>query len=109
LTQHGENSSANRLAKVLLSGDLPNPFTVRELYRKNIHGLTDRKSAQAAVDEFTELGWLYPVETPATFGQKRKIEYAINPKISTKLAKGTDNADTMITVSALSDENMDKS
>jgi len=83
LRRHGENNPPSKLAKYLLTRKLPNPFTTRLLYKANIHTLNTRESAQAAIDELIELGWLFPIKTPADFGQKGKMEYAINPKIFT--------------------------
>lgn len=84
MRRHGENSPANRLAKHLRAGKLSDPFTTRDLYKANLHLLNTREMAQSAIDELIELGWLQPIHTPTSFGQKGKTEYAINPKIFQK-------------------------
>jgi len=71
-----------RLAKAIEHGKLANLFTARDVYRLNLSSLNTREAAQVAIDELVELGWLQPVRTKAAFGQKEKVEYLINPKIS---------------------------
>jgi hypothetical protein len=71
-----------RLAKAIENGKLANLFTARDVYRLNLSSLNTREAAQVAIDELVELGWLQPVRTKAAFGQKEKVEYLINPKIS---------------------------
>jgi len=73
--------AAARLAKKIKSGDLPNPFTVRDVYRKEWSLLDDKEIAQAACDELVDLGWLREYRPENLVGRPRLTEYDINPRV----------------------------
>lgn len=80
LVTNATKQAAATLASKIRKGKLNDRFTVRDVYRQNWHLLTDRESAQNACDELVADGWLREHVTPASFGQKGKIAYLINPK-----------------------------
>ena len=73
--------AAAGLAKRLTKGDLPEHFTVREVYRKGWSLLGDKELAQNACEELVSLGWLRECHIPPTQGQKGYTEYRTNPKV----------------------------
>jgi hypothetical protein len=73
--------AAAHLAKRLTKGELPAPFTAREVYRKGWSLLGDEEAARNACEELVSLGWLREHVTPPAQGQKRKTEYLFNPKV----------------------------
>ncbi len=73
--------AAAGLAKRLTKGDLPEHFTVREVYRKGWSLLGDKELAQHACEELVSLGWLREHHTPPAQGQKGHTEYRLNPKV----------------------------
>lgn len=75
------DQAAARLARKIQQGALPNPFTVREVYRKEWSLLDDRQIIEHACEELVSLGWLREQVTPPAQGQRGKIEYLINPKV----------------------------
>ncbi|MEL7361734.1 MAG: YfjI family protein [Bacteroidota bacterium] len=74
------DSGARQLARRLLEGDLPERFTVRDLYRKGWSGLASKADAQAASDVLVELDWLRA--GPETKGRRTYTEYAVNPRVA---------------------------
>jgi len=72
---------ASQLGKRLTKGELPERFTVRDVYRKGWSLLGDEEVARNACDELVSLGWLREHVTPPAQGQKRKTEYFLNPKV----------------------------
>ena len=73
--------AAAGLAKRLTKGDLPERFTVREVYRKGWSLLGDKELAQQACEELVSLGWLRERHIPPAQGQKGHTEYRLNPKV----------------------------
>jgi hypothetical protein len=73
--------AASRLALKIQQGALPNPFTVRDVYRKEWSLLDDRQVIENACEELIALGWLRERITPSAPGQRGKTEYLINPKV----------------------------
>jgi hypothetical protein len=73
--------SAAKLAKSIRAGKLTYGFTVRNVYRKDWHLLTDRDAVQNACEELLAQGWLREQVTPAAFGQWEKIAYLISPHV----------------------------
>ncbi|UVT20559.1 MAG: DUF3987 domain-containing protein [Nitrospira sp.] len=82
LVTNATQQAAARLAEKLQKKGLPNPFTVRDVYRKNWSCLHDRELIENACDELVSLGWLKEQESPPAFRKKGKTEYWINPKVS---------------------------
>jgi hypothetical protein len=75
---------AAALAKKLQSGNLNTLFTIRDVYKKNWKNLCKIEDAQEACRTLVEYGWLKEEITEATYQQKRKVEYKINPKVKMK-------------------------
>ncbi len=73
--------AAARLAAKLQQGELPSPFTVRDIYRKEWRLLGDEEAARGACEELVSLGWLREQVIPPAQGQKGKTEYLLNPKV----------------------------
>ena len=73
--------AASRLACKIQQKALPNPFTVRDVYRKEWSLLDDRQVIENACEEMISLGWLRERVTPAAPGQRGKTEYFINPNV----------------------------
>ena len=73
--------AAAQLAKRLTKGELPERFTVREVYRKGWSLLGDNEMARNACEELVSLGWLRELVTPPAQGQKRQTEYLTSPKV----------------------------
>jgi len=81
LVTNATQQAARLLAGKLRQGCLPNPFTIRTVYRKGWSFLNDRELIENACDELTSLGWLREHETPPAHRQKGKTEYWLNPKV----------------------------
>lgn len=76
-----EQQAISALAKKIKANKLPTTFTVRDVYRKQWHMLTDKNLVSVACDELVEANWLSKSATPPAFGQKPKTLYSINPKL----------------------------
>jgi len=70
--------AARELGRRLIDGDLPNPFTARDVYRKGWSGL-DKESTVAAIDVLIGLDWL--AERVGESAGRPKVLYAVNPQI----------------------------
>ena len=70
------------LAHHLRKRDLPDGFTVRDVYRKGWSGLSRKQDAEDAVETLAELKWLV-AETPTKGGRPTTVYY-INPRIYIK-------------------------
>lgn len=81
LITNASAQAAAQLAKRLTKGELPERFTVREVYRKGWSLLGDKEMARNACEELVSLGWLRELVTPPAQGQKRQTEYLTNPKV----------------------------
>lgn len=81
LVTNATQQAASRLGAKLQQGCLPNPFTVRDVYRKDWSLLDDRTLIEKACDELVALGWVREKVTPSAPGQRGKTEYLINPKV----------------------------
>ncbi len=72
----GEHDSAvSLLATKIIEGKLQDGFTVRDVVRKNWHGLYDRKTVEFAVGALVECLWLFEYE------EGRTVRYSINTHI----------------------------
>ncbi len=72
------------LSRKILKQDLPNPFKLRDVVRKNYSMLQqDKNTIQAALDKLCELNWLYEYEPErtASSGRNPSFEYHINPQL----------------------------
>ena len=70
--------AAVELAKKIKSKNLPNDFSIRDVYRNGWHLLTTKEAVKAACAELEEAGWLKSYL--AQDGRTRTL-YQINPKI----------------------------
>jgi putative DNA primase/helicase len=75
---HGNAEAALRLAAKLLNGELPTPFSSWQVWRPGWSGLSERQTAQAAIDVLCDLGWLAEEIQPT--GGRRKTLYHLNPR-----------------------------
>ena len=67
------------VASRILTGDLHDGFSVRDIYRNGWVDLTSKDDAKAAVELLLDLDWIQEREMP-TRG-RRKVEYDINPRL----------------------------
>jgi len=82
LVTNAQQQAAATLAKKIRAGKLADGFTVRDIYRQKWHLLTEREPAQDACDELVAAGWLREQITAASFGQRAKVTYLINPQVA---------------------------
>ena len=73
------SAAAHALAGRLRKRSLESGFTLRNVYMKGWHGLTEREEVQEAVELLEDLGWLRG--TPEKTGGRPTIRYAVNPHI----------------------------
>ncbi|HEX5731676.1 MAG TPA: DUF3987 domain-containing protein [Blastocatellia bacterium] len=73
---------AKSLAEHIRQGDLPDPFTARDVYRKHWTGLTNAKEAAEPLELLADLQWVRPVEIKT--GGRSTTHYLINPKVGRK-------------------------
>ena len=71
--------AARALADRILSEDLTEAFTARDVYRCHWAGLSTREEVQKGIDVLVELGWLAEVHEPT--GGRPSITYVIHPKV----------------------------
>ena len=74
-----EVDALGTLARHLCRRDLPDGFTVRDVYRKGWSGLSRKQDAENAAETLVELNWL-DVEHVSTCGRPTTM-YHINPMI----------------------------
>ncbi|MGZ8159766.1 MAG: DUF3987 domain-containing protein [Methylobacter sp.] len=74
-----EREAAVILAGHIKAGKLPNPFTVRDVYRKHWQMLDDKEKAEAACAILEDDGWVRKIRKKAEMGQTPLPEYWINP------------------------------
>ena len=77
-----QTSTARALARRIANGDLPDPFTAREIARKNWQGLDSQQRIETALSVLEGFGHIVGVEAPATErGGRPTVRYRINPAI----------------------------
>lgn len=82
MAESPEQDGAVRLAGKIKAGGLDSPFTARDIERKGWHGLTDRKTIDAAIEILIEEYWLMPSLPDApTLGRRPLPHYHINPAV----------------------------
>ncbi len=77
---------AKALAEHIKQGDLPDPFTSRDVYRKHWTGLTSSKEVSDPLELLSDLGWIRPVVIQT--GGRSTTHYLINPKAKGKQNEG---------------------
>lgn len=80
------NQAAHALASKLRDGTLTEPFTAREVYRREWSGLGSREAVQEALDTLEDLGWVAS-EEEHTRGRSR-MWYQPNPRIYEEASHG---------------------
>lgn len=73
---------AKSLAYHVEQGDLPDPFTARDVYRKHWAGLTLPKEVAAPLELLVDLQWIRPLVIQT--GGRSTTHYQINPKVRVK-------------------------
>lgn len=74
----GDVLSAKALAAKVLANELPDGFTLREVYRPGWTGLGNREMAKQAVDVLVDFGWLVPLDEFT--GGAPRIRHWVNPQ-----------------------------
>ena len=75
----GGAEAARRLATKLVDGELPTPFSCWQVWRSGWSGLSERQTAQAAIDILVELNWLTEEVLP-TAGRNKTLYHLKFPK-----------------------------
>ena len=81
--------AAIALQKKITRGQLENPFTERDVYRKGWSLLNDLDSVKSACSELVAAGWLMRANEPRKQGRAGSPKYEINPKVLSQ-ARGCD-------------------
>jgi putative DNA primase/helicase len=81
-------TDTTRLAAVALGeriqrGALSSPFTARMIRRRDWAGLTDPETIGLALETLADLGWVRPLDVPATIkGGRPTTEFYLHPALS---------------------------
>ena len=68
-----------------ITGKLPNPFTIRDVQRKNWSGLTSNEEVRRAVEILEARGWLHAAMGPSAIqGGRRTEAFWVNPALSVR-------------------------
>ena len=86
-----DTAEAIALSKKIMTGELPNEFALRDIYRNGWIGLGTRDAAVRAVELLLDLDWLAQVDE-RTAGRPR-IRYLINPRLDRGALGGTAKTD----------------
>ena len=86
-----DSVEAIALAKKVISGELPDEFALRDVYRQGWIGLGTRDAAARAVEVWCELDWLVEVEQSTR--TRSRTRYQTNPKLRRRRPVGTDKTD----------------
>ncbi len=73
-------AAARALADKITGGQVQDPFSLRDIYRREWASLATRDDVSEAVEILADLGWLW--ETKERTGGPVRIRYRINPKIA---------------------------
>ena len=79
------------LAKKIVSGELPDEFALRDIYRNGWIALGTRDAAARAVEVLCDLDWLAEVEQPTR--TRSRTRYQTNPQLRRRRPAGTDKTD----------------
>lgn len=74
--------AAMKLGNKILDGELPSPFSARDVYRKEWTLLDNRDIVQKACDELVDFDWLAIGYPPQSVGRPKSPVYLINPKLN---------------------------
>ncbi|MFH0980921.1 MAG: DUF3987 domain-containing protein, partial [Planctomycetota bacterium] len=83
-------SAAYALVRRILSGEVTNGFTARDVYRAGWSGLATREDVAVAVAVLMDLDWLREDREQNPAGGRPLVRYWVNPKILANLEDGTD-------------------
>jgi hypothetical protein len=77
-----DNAEAARaIWRRVRKGDLSQPFTARDIYRKGWSGLTDKERLAAGLTALCDADWLRPIEAVrGESGGRPSVGYGVNPK-----------------------------
>lgn len=78
---------AEALAQKLLSGVLPDGFSLHDIYHKGWVGLNTREAALRSTEVLIDLDWITEVKEET--GGRPRVYYLINPKIHEMAIRGT--------------------
>jgi hypothetical protein len=87
----GSHLECRAIAKHIQSGDLPDGFDARRIYRAGWSNLDDPTAVECGLEQLIQLGWLAEDVRP-TKGRSATV-YLINPRIRDTPQGGTDKAD----------------
>ncbi len=77
-----EIRKAKTIANYLQKSNLPDPFTVRDIYRRGWSGLTTPQDCSEPLELLEDLNWIKSSRLPSTNdGGRPTIIYRINPKL----------------------------
>lgn len=79
---HADLISAAQLAERIKAGDLPERFTLRDVYRHNWTRLNNSRQAETAIQILLDYDWLRAEPEPSGPGGGRpRVWYRVNPKV----------------------------
>lgn len=79
MAESPEHEAAIKLADKIKTKALPSPFTVKDVYGKHWHGLTDKLEVESACNILIDENWLRMQKKPKTTGRPPLPDYHINP------------------------------
>lgn len=82
--------AARKLSNKIIQDDLPSPFSVRDIYRKEWALLQEKTTVQKACDELVEAGWIRQEMYMQEVGRPKSPVYSINPKLKILSETGKD-------------------
>lgn len=80
LAHHAEMDAAKCLLDRLKAGQLKEPFTARDIYRKGWANLKDIDAVDRALDEMVDTHWVRSKPVQGQKGGRPTFEYTVNPK-----------------------------
>lgn len=81
LSHHATMDAARCLLARLEEGQLKEPFTARDVYRKSWANLKDNDAVERALDELVATHWLRGNPVQGQKGGRPTVAYVVNPKI----------------------------
>lgn len=75
------NQSAIKLSKKIQEGELPSPFTVRDIYRREWAMLNEKETVKKACETLVDVGWIRQELQAYEIGRPKSPIYIINPKL----------------------------